>query len=312
MADNPIGRLNEYATKQSTRVRDEYSHSGPDHNRKFVCTMTMGDKVSRGEGKSKKDAKVQAAQIMLQQIPQEKSPPIPKNVSISPRGAGSSGGGGMESTDGSLGATPVGNFKGNLQELCQKNQLRIPEYNTISKSGPSHKFSFSVVCIVKDVNGDIIQRVHGNGTSKKQAENDAAIEMKRIIDALIPDLVNGIKPAATKSILNSSGKVSRPVIPLEDQVHLDELYVAVMSMGFEPPQFMLQTSDPADPKDLTTMKHLCLALAHHSRPSLVECSYDLQSLPVAAQAIGNTEEEAKREALLNLVNNINLLEIKPV
>ncbi len=304
MADNPIGRLNEYATKQSTRVYDDYSHSGPDHSRKFICTMIMDDKVSRGEGKSKKDSKVQAALNMLQLIPQEKSP-------IIPRGAGSGGASGIDGTDGSPGAVAVVNLKGNLQELCQKNQLKVPEYKTISKTGPSHDLSFSVVCTVKDVNGDIIHRVHGNGKNKKQAENDAANEMKRKIDALIPDLINGIKPATLKSIPNSSGKLSRPAqIPLEDQVHLDELFAAVMSMGFDTPQFLLQTSDPADPNDLSTMRHLCLALAHHLSPSVVQCSYDLQSLPVAAQAIGNTEEEAKTEALLNLVNNINLLGIK--
>ncbi len=71
---NPVGRLNEYGTKHSLKIYDEYEPSGPDHSRTFTCTMRLGEGreyVCRGEGKSKKESKVQAALNILDKLPQE-------------------------------------------------------------------------------------------------------------------------------------------------------------------------------------------------------------------------------------------------
>ena len=299
MADtNPIGRLNEYGARHSLRLYDEYGHTGPDHNRNFICKMKLGEYENQGEGKTKKEAKVQAALNILAMLPKDDLPPI--RSTLSPATV-------HRETDSSNGANVViVNAKGSLQELCQRNQLSIPEYKTISKKGPSHDLEFSVSCCVKDINSDVIDIRHGNGKNKKAAEIDAAVQMKHKIELILPDIMNGISPARC---IPRSG---RPIgaVPMEDQLQLDELLAVIIGKGFNTPELLMQTSEPADVNDLSTIKHLCLALAQHSQPLSVPCSYDLATLPVAAQGIGSTEEEAKREALLNLVNNIHMLRIK--
>ncbi len=284
MADtNPVGRLNDYGTKHSLKIYDEYEHSGPDHSRTFICTMRLGEGreyVCRGEGKSKKESKVQAALNILAMLPQAQ-----------PQGT--------ESSDG--GDPIILNAKGSLQELCQRNLLSIPIYKTVSKKGPSHDITFSVSCCVKDINGELIHVLYGNGKNKKSAETDAALQMKQKIEALLPEITNGLTSVKTRSS-NPSIK-----LPIEDQLQLDELLATIIGKNFNTPELLIQTSEPADVNDLSTMKHLCVALAQHCQPLQVQCSYDVATLPVASQGIGSTEEEAKREALLNLLNNIHML-----
>ena len=302
MADNPIGRLNEYAQVHSIKVEGTYEDTGPPHSKVFVCTMRMGDKVSEGEGKTKKEAKTQAAIYMLQQLSEDDLPTPRKSLSpIVHRG------GGLEGSDG-IGELPI-NAKGSLQELCQKNMLAIPEYRTQDKSGPSHDLSFTVQCIIKDSNGDTIESVYGNGKSKKAAENDAALKMKEKIEVLLPVMSSGISPIKVTPRSGQAKDATKEGIPFEDQVEIDELYAQILGRNFDFPELLMQKSMPADPNNFETVKHLCLALARHSYPSSVsdKCRYDVTMLPVAAQGIGDTEEEAKREALCNLVTNLHLL-----
>lgn len=290
--DNPVGRLNEYATKHNTRFKDEYEHSGPDHQRTFVCTITLDSMIERGEGKTKKDAKIEAARNMLAQLPIDELPPVRMDSSIlSPRGGGSE----------QLGVTS--NPKGMLQELAQKNQLQIPEYLLIEKTGPSHEHSFTIKCTVRDSNGDIIEQVCGNGKSKKNAENDAAAKMAEKIKVILPQMVDGIAPFRPVS------KSSSTCIALEDQVDISELVVQIMAKDFEAPQYMIELSEPADPNDDTTVRHLCLAYTRHCNPKSVssQCRYDVINLPVVAQGVGSTEQESQSEALLNLMSNISML-----
>ena len=63
-----------------------------------------------------------------------------------------------------------GDYKSLLQELVQKSCQSVPEYETISETGPDHNKQFEVVV---RVGGEV--RGHGSGPRKKIAENQAAM-----------------------------------------------------------------------------------------------------------------------------------------
>ena len=62
--------------------------------------------------------------------------------------------------------------KSRLQEYLQSRSLPIPTYQTIEVAGEQHQPNFTVSC---SVNG-IIEAVTGQGTTKKEAEQEAAAQ----------------------------------------------------------------------------------------------------------------------------------------
>jgi ribonuclease-3 len=66
-------------------------------------------------------------------------------------------------------------FKTELQEITQKRWKERPTYRVMSVEGPSHDRTFSVECSIKDL------RTVGTGKSKKQAEQEAAKKMVKLL-----------------------------------------------------------------------------------------------------------------------------------
>ncbi|XP_048243736.1 RISC-loading complex subunit tarbp2-like isoform X2 [Haliotis rufescens] len=67
---NPIGELQEFTQKKLIKppVYEFTSEQGPPHAREFVCLVKLGKFQERGTGRSKKTAKRNAAQAMMQHI----------------------------------------------------------------------------------------------------------------------------------------------------------------------------------------------------------------------------------------------------
>lgn len=76
----------------------------------------------------------------------------------------------------SLISEPQGNWKAELQDLCQKRYQETPVYKVAAESGPDHSKQFEVAVFVqgKDVG-------QGSGSSKKEAQQHAA---KQALDFL--------------------------------------------------------------------------------------------------------------------------------
>ncbi len=64
---------------------------------------------------------------------------------------------------------PVRNWKALLQDWCQKNFQRPPDYQVISESGPDHNKTFRIIVSINDR-----ELGRGEGTSKKEAQQSAA------------------------------------------------------------------------------------------------------------------------------------------
>ncbi len=67
--------------------------------------------------------------------------------------------------------------KTNLQEFLQKRSLPIPVYSTIDVSGERHDPSFTVNCRVDG----LIDSVTGTGSTKKEAEQEAAAQTYELL-----------------------------------------------------------------------------------------------------------------------------------
>ena len=88
-----------------------------------------------------------------------------------------------------LTSSPSSNAKNELQELLQKSIFNYPppKYDNLPAKGPSHKRQFTCRCVVVDNGDQVIHQTHGEGTTKKEAEMNAAVEMLPYIKAMLED-----------------------------------------------------------------------------------------------------------------------------
>lgn len=288
---NYVAELNHYATRKDARFKDEYTESeGPQISRTYTCHITLLGRASTGIARSKKEAKILAAKNYLEQV-------LDVDKLVPSVSQSSSSGGSPGARNPSL---PVAlNHKGSLQELLQKHHCRVPEYSA-SKRGPSHNLTFTAKCTVCDRNGDIIKEVYGNAKTKKEAENDAAEKMRPFVEKMLSEEL-GLLPKSL-TLPTSVEKSAPPVDPVE----FDELIQSLMSLQCELPEFIVEKPDSD-----TMTEYLCLA---STRPVDVErvskvCHYDVASHPVVAHGMGETEDQAKCDALCNLMDNVTALGI---
>jgi len=74
---------------------------------------------------------------------------------------------------------PAKDAKTRLQELLQGRRQQLPEYRVIGTEGAAHKQVFEVECIA----GDLGLRATGNGSSRRRAEQQAAANLLKQIEA---------------------------------------------------------------------------------------------------------------------------------
>ncbi|XP_020620694.1 double-stranded RNA-specific adenosine deaminase-like [Orbicella faveolata] len=162
---HPVSILNEYGQKKGVKVEfEDQGHTGPDHFRTYNFRAVVGDMVcDSGMGRSKKDAKREAAAIALKslgyQVTSEpnKSNPVPVQKSLHE----------ME-----VPRTPLTDGKNSisaLYELCQAYHFPQPEAQEVRPEGnldPSYHY-----CAYK-VGEELYN--WGAGRTKKAAKESAA------------------------------------------------------------------------------------------------------------------------------------------
>lgn len=67
--------------------------------------------------------------------------------------------------------------KTQLQELLQARRLDLPDYRVENVSGKAHRQTFEVSCSIRPLEASTI----GRGTSRRQAEQDAAMKMLSLV-----------------------------------------------------------------------------------------------------------------------------------
>ena len=302
---NVKGYLQEMVQKKGWPL-PEYSLVGQSHNLQFSykCVVKKDRNTivaeGRGSSRSKKEAEILAARDALgcletgvQQPSPSSNPPSADSSPQVDRGA---------SADPP--SSPAPNPKGRLQEILQKRLFPIPEY-TSSSTGPPHDKSFSVKCIVKNRAGATVAGVYGNAKSKKEAETEAAEQMLAKIDAVLEKMSTDPLSSSSNHEHHDGGGVplSKDVEEEMEILSLDELIAALLSMQFDFPVFLVEDSYTQNSSERT--EKLCLA----SSGKNCRAQADLNLPMIVGQGIAETEEDAKKAALLNLIDNINLLDL---
>nr|XP_033322694.1 interferon-inducible double-stranded RNA-dependent protein kinase activator A homolog [Megalopta genalis] len=182
MIKTPVSILQEMMVKQQSVPDYQLIHDGGGtHMNTFTYQVTCDGLTANGTGRSKKDAKHEAAKAMLEtiathrgylQLPAPTSqsplrtplpPVIPETERLPPN-------------------VPFVNAVGALKELCLENSLQEPQYVQVSDVGPPHRKIFTFLCNVANF------RETGVARTKKQAKQEAAKKMLHKLTDLVADL----------------------------------------------------------------------------------------------------------------------------
>ncbi|XP_015432541.1 PREDICTED: interferon-inducible double-stranded RNA-dependent protein kinase activator A homolog [Dufourea novaeangliae] len=181
MIKTPVSILQEMMVKKQTVPDYELIHDGGGtHMNTFTYRVSCDGLSAIGIGRSKKDAKHEAAKAMLEaiaahrgylQLPASPSqspqrtplpPVIPETQRLPPD-------------------VPFVNAVGALKEVCGENNLQEPEYIQISDVGPPHAKIFTLQCKVANF------KEFGIAKTKKQAKQEAAKKMLHKITDLVAE-----------------------------------------------------------------------------------------------------------------------------
>lgn len=182
MSKTPVSILQEMMVKNLSIPAYELIHDGGgSHANTFTYRVTCNGLTAVGMGRSKKDAKHEAAKAMLKTIAKHRGhlqlpaspaqspvrtplpPVVPEVRRIPPN-------------------VPFVNAVGVLQDLCVANNLTQPKYELISEVGPPHAKVFTIQCEVSTF------KEIGVARTKKQAKQDAAKQMLDKLTNLVPQL----------------------------------------------------------------------------------------------------------------------------
>ncbi|XP_021919659.1 interferon-inducible double-stranded RNA-dependent protein kinase activator A homolog isoform X2 [Zootermopsis nevadensis] len=171
----PVSILQEMCIRNGNLPQYELIHDGGgSHEALFKYRVLVGETTAIGSGRSKKEAKHDAAKCILKRLNEVEtsSPePIPS-----------------EMIDVSYVTSPyVGklqeNAVGALQELCMTNDIQVPVYKVIGDEGPPHAKQFTVMCQVSKLEESAVAR------TKKQAKQQAAFKMLNRLKRSLADVL---------------------------------------------------------------------------------------------------------------------------
>ena len=149
--------MNQYAQQHGLRLEwGEVSCTGPSHQSTFVVRLTVGGRITVGQGTSKKFAREDAAKNMMEQLHGE---------------------GYLESVSAQNQRSPISV----LQELCQKNGKELPRYSELSRSGPPNEPTFTFSVTINHPTTGEEMTVKGDGRSKDKAKTKAATAMLELV-----------------------------------------------------------------------------------------------------------------------------------
>ncbi|XP_069703528.1 interferon-inducible double-stranded RNA-dependent protein kinase activator A homolog [Periplaneta americana] len=156
----PVSMLQEMCIRKSTLPHYELIHDGGgSHEALFKYKVCVGEVIAVGSGRSKKEAKHDAAKIILKRL-QEEGGSSPDISAAEVMDVSSPYKGKLQE-----------NAVGALQELCLTNDIQVPEYKVVGDEGPPHEKQFTLLCQVSKLEETAVAR------TKKQAKQLAAHKM---------------------------------------------------------------------------------------------------------------------------------------
>lgn len=174
-AKSEISQVYEIASKRKLQVGfEDVKSSGPPHMKRFVVSATVGEFMTVGEGCKKKDAKLEAAKKMLEEL--QKLPELPKDetsyrnsgrfVRRGPRISN-------QKTKGEI--DPSLNPVSILGQILQRRHEQPPVYQMLHEKATAHEREFTMEVTVGQ------HKATGTGPNKKEAKKKAAEAMLQLI-----------------------------------------------------------------------------------------------------------------------------------
>lgn len=172
----PVSILQEMCIRNGDVPQYELIHDGGgSHEAIFKYRVLVGESSAIGSGRSKKEAKHDAAKCLLSRLNA-----LDTASSLDPDTVGV--------VDVSDITSPYKgmlqeNAVGALQELCMTNEIQVPEYTVIGDEGPPHAKQFTIMCQVSKLNESAVAR------TKKQAKQQAAFRMLNRLKTSLADVL---------------------------------------------------------------------------------------------------------------------------
>lgn len=163
---------------------------GTSNTYEFRYQVNVNGQQAVGVGKSKKEAKHNAASALLNKLP-KRANDDPLQCDVAPK------------------RVKIHNYTSDLCSTCIKNKLPPPTFTQVAETGPAHCKEFTCECRVTSIT------TSGTGSSKKEAQHSAAKEMiDRIINTLsdlVYDHIAKVLPSAhVVEDESSTAKLSKP------------------------------------------------------------------------------------------------------
>ncbi|KAI4494379.1 hypothetical protein M0802_008871 [Mischocyttarus mexicanus] len=326
MNKTPVSILQEMMVKSKMIPNYDLIHDGGGtHVNTFTYRVSCEGLTATGTGRSKKDAKHEAAKAMLEKIaahrayPQlpaspAQSPvrsPIPTAIPVSPR---------IPPNE------PFVNAIGALQSVCGDNSLEEPKYISISDEGPPHAKIFTYQCILS------MFKEEGIATTKKQAKHEAAKKMlNRIKDLVVinyPELMidehDIISSRSTAlSLYTQLSKISPKKVNLglkisEYHIALKQYVITMCIDILKDLKSIKLDVDNCKSSDniLSRLQKILTPLAinlnirsfNSAEPdNFIVCMYLDTSPSIVQCGVGVSKEEATRKVIVNIIDTFILL-----
>jgi len=284
----PISMLQELCQKLNKTPRyDLLTMEGRAHQPSFVFRCTVGDVTGEGHGTSKKSAKHQAAENVLNQLKsgivpgEEKKVPkeeIPEDQSLIHGGE----------------INPVGT----LQELVVSRGWRLPDYSLASEAGPAHKKEFIICCSVEKL------KEYGSGSSKKVAKRNAASAMLTRLREIPSDSKDHVVDNDDLDTTFPGSRGSRGFVPLEmlRNANGERIVLGKLCDSAEP---IMQLHEYSIKHGFTTE---FLDIVERSTCGLFQCLLRLNTLPASVvHGQGATTQDSHVEAARHAMQYLKIM-----
>nr|WOZ50367.1 R2D2 [Sogatella furcifera] len=215
----PVSTLQEmFIVKGITPYYDLIVNGAGTHNPIFKYRLGCGDIVAYGVGKSKKEAKHDAAQNALNQL-KNNGQPLNTNEGLLEK---------MDVDEANIPAASSSpyqdvlkhNVVGTLTALCASNRISEPVYELIGEEGPPHCKIFTIECSVMHLK-EVAQ-----ARTKKQAKHKSS---KQMLDTLLEYSNNCLDLSALEEVIDARPP-KEVVIDNRDKEETEEVIKKYISM----------------------------------------------------------------------------------
>lgn len=169
----PVTALQEYCAKKGVSHPKYNCMDANDGSRSFMCSVEALDRSSYGYGRSKQEAKHDAAANLIQDV--KVTHPDILLIPQAPHEA-------IPTTDAVM----------TLRDICVQQNHPLPVFDIIQQAGPAEAPEFTILCQLASI------KRYGIANTKKAARQKAALEILKVVQ-LIPRLEDGLQIASVQN-----------------------------------------------------------------------------------------------------------------